>query len=80
MNWILFIVLGAGCGWLSAGPLSGRKDGNVVGGMAVGAVVALLLGWVVSFLFGFLFFLVKILCVVFGVLVVLALLGAGKSE
>ncbi len=48
--------------------------------MAVGAVVALLLGWLVSFLFGFLFFLVKLLCVVFGVLVVLALLGAGKSE
>ena len=48
--------------------------------MAVGAVTALLLGWLVSFLFGFLFLLAKILCVVFGVLVVLALMGAGKSD
>jgi len=80
MNSFLLIILGAGCGWLSAGPLSGKKDGNVVGAMAVGAVTALLLGWLVSFLFGFLFLLAKILCVVFGVLVVLALMGAGKSD
>ena len=80
MNWFFLIILGAGCGWISAGPLSGKKDGNVVGAMAVGALAALLLGWLAGILFGLLAFLVKLLCVVFGVLVVLAFLGVGKSE
>jgi uncharacterized membrane protein YeaQ/YmgE (transglycosylase-associated protein family) len=80
MNWLLFIILGAGCGWVSAGPLSGKKDGNLIAAMAVGAGAGLLFGWLVSVLFGFLFLLAKLLCVVFGVLIVLALLGAGKSE
>ena len=77
MNWLLYIGIGAGCGWLSA---AAKKDGEVVGSVAAGALAGLVLGVAVSFLFAFLFFVAKLLCVVFGVLIVLALLGAGKSD
>ena len=80
MNWVLFAILGAGCGWLTSGPLSGKRDANVIGAMAGGAIAAVLLGVLVSFVFSALFFLIKITYIVFGVLIVLALLGAGDSD
>ena len=80
MNWFLFIILGAGCGWLSAGPLSGKSDGNVGASMAIGALSAVVIGVLVTFVIAALATLVKLAIVVFGVLIVLALLGAGKSD
>jgi hypothetical protein len=58
----------------------GSKGGNVVGSMARRAVAAVLLGVLVSFVFFALFFLVKVICVLFGVLILLAMFGAGDSD
>ena len=80
MNLFLFILIGAGCGWISAGPLSGNKGGNVVGSVAAGAIGGLVIGLVVSFVFGFLFFIAKLASVVFGVFILLAVLGFGDSD
>jgi hypothetical protein len=77
MNWLLFIILGAGCGWISARS-SGEKA--VGGSVVAGALAGIVLGVVVTIAFAFLFFIAKVILVVFGVLVVLALLGAGKSD
>jgi hypothetical protein len=77
MNWLLFITLGAGCGWISARS-SGEKA--VGGPMIAGAVVAVVLGALVTFVFSFLVLLAKAICVVIGVLVVLALFKGGKSD
>jgi hypothetical protein len=76
MSLLLFIFLGAGCGWMSAASADGKPGGSVV----AGAIGGLLLGLVANFVFGFLFFLVKVAFVVFGVLILLALLGAGDSD
>ena len=80
MNWILFAIIGAACGWVTAGPGSDKKGAEVLGSMAVGAIAAIVLAFLVGFVFSALFLLVKIAFVVFGVLVLLALLGAGKSD
>jgi uncharacterized membrane protein YeaQ/YmgE (transglycosylase-associated protein family) len=77
MNWLLFITLGAACGWLAAGD---KKGGQVLGSMAVGALGAVLVGFVVTFVFAALFFLLKVVLVIFGALLLLSLLGSGKSD
>ena len=77
MNWLLFITLGAGCGWLAAGD---KKGGEVVGSMAVGVLGAVIVGAVVTFAFAAIFFLLKVVLVIFGALFLLSLLGAGKSD
>ena len=48
--------------------------------MAAGAIGALLIGLLVPFVFGFLFFIAKLACVVFGVFILLAVLGFGDSD
>ena len=80
MEWLLFIAIGAGCGFVSARSRGASKTGDVMGSMAVGAIAAIVLGVLVTFVFSFLFFLAKVACVIFGVLLVLALLGVGKSD
>lgn len=80
MHWLLFAILGAGCGWLSATTRGGNQGGKVIAPMVIGAIAAVALSALVSFVFSALFFLVKVACVVFGVLVVLALFGAGDSD
>ena len=80
MHWFLYIIIGAGCGWLAADPWGGKKKGKVLPSMAVGAVGGVAIGVVVGFVFSALILIVKVLCVVFGVFVLLALLGVGKSD
>lgn len=80
MNWLLFIVIGAGCGWVSAGLRGGKKGADLLGPMALGAVAAVVVGVVVTVVFAALLFLLKVVLVIFGVLLLLSLLGAGKSD
>jgi len=80
MNWLLFIVLGAGCGWVSAGLIRGKKGTEVLGSMAVGAIGAVIVGVLVTVVFAALFFLLQVALVIFGALLLLALIGAVKSD
>jgi len=80
MTWFIFILIGAACGFASAGLKGGKRGSGLLVAVVEGAVTALIIWVVLKLVLKMVFSFLPILIAIVGVLFVLSLLGVGKKS